>query len=150
MKMSGAIADPVHSQIHPFILKAWYNLHDSLSVVSLPARYDFKWLKNQAAELCRIHFYSANVDELHAQDLSMASAVIQQRDCQCNLPVFGFRTRKMLNTQTAVVFGMVYDFLPFMILPIYNSMARIKNDVIERKKTLVQVTPSFYSRSSFR
>ena len=43
----------------------------------------------------------------------------------------GFGTVKMLNTQTAVVFGMVYDFLPFMILPIYNSMARIKNDVIE-------------------
>mgnify|MGYP002232472721 FL=1 len=66
----------------------------------------------------------------------MASAVIQQRNCQCNLPVFGFGTVKMLNTQTAVVFGMVYDFLPFMILPIYNSMARIKNDVIEAAKDL--------------
>ena len=49
---------------------------------------------------------------------------------------FGFGTVKMLNTQTAVVFGMVYDFLPFMILPIYNSMARIKNDVIEAAKDL--------------
>ena len=27
--------------------------------------------------------------------------------------------------------GMVYDFLPFMLLPIYNSMTRIKNDWIE-------------------
>ena len=44
--------------------------------------------------LCRIHFYSANVDELHAQDLSMASAVIQQRNCQCNLPVFWIWHRK--------------------------------------------------------
>lgn len=42
----------------------------------------------------------------------------------------------MLNTPTAVVFGMVYDFLPFMILPIYNSMARIKPDVIEAAKDL--------------
>ena len=49
---------------------------------------------------------------------------------------FGFGTVKMLNTQPAVVFGMVYDFLPFMILPIYNSMARIKNDVIEAAKDL--------------
>ena len=49
---------------------------------------------------------------------------------------FGFGTVKMLNTQTAVVFGMVYDFLPFMILPIYNSMARIKKDVIEAAKDL--------------
>ena len=34
------------------------------------------------------------------------------------------------------VIGMVYDFLPFMILPIYNSIARIKPDVIEAAKDL--------------
>ena len=50
--------------------------------------------------------------------------------------LFGFGPIKMLNTPTAVVFGMVYDFLPFMILPIYNSMARIKPDVIEAAKDL--------------
>lgn len=50
--------------------------------------------------------------------------------------LLGFGTIKMLNTPTAVVFGMVYDFLPFMILPIYNSMARIKPDVIEAAKDL--------------
>lgn len=43
---------------------------------------------------------------------------------------------KLLNTQFAVVFGMVYDFLPFMILPIYNSMARINKDVIEAARDL--------------
>lgn len=48
----------------------------------------------------------------------------------------GIGRMKMLNTPTAVVFGMVYDFLPFMILPIYNSMARIKSDVIEAAKDL--------------
>ena len=50
--------------------------------------------------------------------------------------LFGFGPVKMLNTPTAVVFGMVYDFLPFMILPIYNSIARIKPDVIEAAKDL--------------
>lgn len=43
---------------------------------------------------------------------------------------------KMLNTPTAVVFGMVYDFLPFMILPIYNSTVRINKDVIEAARDL--------------
>ena len=43
---------------------------------------------------------------------------------------------KMLNTPTVVVFGMVYDFLPFMILPIYNSMVRINKDVIEAARDL--------------
>lgn len=42
----------------------------------------------------------------------------------------------ILNTPTAVVFGMVYDFLPFMILPIYNSMARIRKDIIEAAQDL--------------
>ncbi|MFP3154456.1 ABC transporter permease [Lachnospiraceae bacterium ZAX-1] len=47
------------------------------------------------------------------------------------LGFFGIPSLQILNTPTAVVFGMVYDFLPFMILPIYNSMARISQDIIE-------------------
>ena len=43
----------------------------------------------------------------------------------------GLEPVTILNTPAAVVFGMVYDYLPFMILPIYNSMARIKKDYIE-------------------
>ncbi len=42
----------------------------------------------------------------------------------------------ILNTPTAVVFGMVYDFLPYMILPIYNSMARIRKDIVEAAQDL--------------
>ena len=42
----------------------------------------------------------------------------------------------ILNTPAAVVFGMVYDFLPFMILPIYNAMSRIRKDVIEAAQDL--------------
>jgi len=43
----------------------------------------------------------------------------------------GLEPVTILNTPAAVVFGMVYDYLPFMMLPIYNSMARIKKDYIE-------------------
>ena len=38
---------------------------------------------------------------------------------------FGLSRINIINTPTAVVLGMVYDFLPFMLLPIYNSMTRI-------------------------
>lgn len=48
----------------------------------------------------------------------------------------GLKTIDIINTPTAVVFGMVYDFLPFMILPIYNSMSRIRNDYIEAARDL--------------
>lgn len=49
------------------------------------------------------------------------------------LGLSGFR---LLNTPSAVVFGMVYDFLPFMILPIYNAMSRIGNDVVDAARDL--------------
>lgn len=42
----------------------------------------------------------------------------------------------LMNTPTAVVFGLVYDYLPFMILPIYNSYVRIRGDIIEAAKDL--------------
>lgn len=37
----------------------------------------------------------------------------------------------IINTPAAVILGMVYDFFPFMLLPIYNSMSRIRKDWIE-------------------
>lgn len=52
------------------------------------------------------------------------------------LGTLGLESINILNTPTAVVFGMVYEYLPFMILPIYNSMARIKKDYIEAAKDL--------------
>ena len=47
------------------------------------------------------------------------------------LTTLGLPGFNIMNTSGAVVLGMVYDFLPFMLLPIYNSMTRTKNDWIE-------------------
>lgn len=43
---------------------------------------------------------------------------------------------KMLNTQGAVVLGMVYDYLPYMILPLYSVMVKIDKSVIEAASDL--------------
>ena len=42
----------------------------------------------------------------------------------------------LINTSGAVVLGMVYNFLPFMILPLYSVMAKIDNSVIEAAQDL--------------
>ncbi len=44
---------------------------------------------------------------------------------------FGWGPLNLLYTPTAVVIGLVYAYLPFMILPIYTSAERLPNDVIE-------------------
>ena len=63
------------------------------------------------------------------------------------LGYMGLGPFKMLNTQGAVVLGMVYDYIPYMILPIYTVMAKIDKRVLEAAhdlgcnnfKTLIKV-----------
>lgn len=43
---------------------------------------------------------------------------------------------KLLNTQGAVVLGMVYNYLPYMILPLYNAVSKIDTSVIEAAQDL--------------
>lgn len=42
----------------------------------------------------------------------------------------------IVNTETAIILGMVYDFLPFMILPLYNSLMKIKDDTLNGARDL--------------
>ena len=43
---------------------------------------------------------------------------------------------EMINTQGAVVLGMVYNYLPFMILPLYSVMTKIDSRTIEAAQDL--------------
>lgn len=42
----------------------------------------------------------------------------------------------IINTPWAIILGMVYNFLPFMILPIYNVLAKIDDNTINAAKDL--------------
>ena len=43
----------------------------------------------------------------------------------CNFPEL-----RLINTPIAVIIVMLYDFLPFMIIPIYNAMTKIDKNII--------------------
>lgn len=42
----------------------------------------------------------------------------------------------IINTPAAIILGMVYNFLPFMILPIYNVLSKIDDNTINAAKDL--------------
>ena len=50
--------------------------------------------------------------------------------------LFGLGPFNMINTSGAVVLGMVYNYLPFMILPIYTAMTKIDDSIIEAAQDL--------------
>lgn len=52
------------------------------------------------------------------------------------LGLFGIPPQKLLNTQGAIVLGMVYNYLPYMILPLYTVLEKIDKSVIEAAQDL--------------
>lgn len=52
------------------------------------------------------------------------------------LGLLGLEPIKMLNTEGAVVLGMVYNYLPYMILPLYSVMVKIDKSVLEAASDL--------------
>ena len=43
---------------------------------------------------------------------------------------------QLINTPYAIILGMVYNFLPFMVLPLYNVLSKIDKDVISAARDL--------------
>ena len=52
------------------------------------------------------------------------------------LGLFGVGPLNMINTQGAVVLGMVYNYLPYMILPLYTIMVKIDDSLVEAAQDL--------------
>lgn len=52
------------------------------------------------------------------------------------LSALGLGTVHMIGTKGAVILGMVYDFLPYMVLPIYTVMSKIDPKLLEAARDL--------------
>ena len=52
------------------------------------------------------------------------------------LKTLGLPGINIINTSGAIILGMVYNFLPFMVLPIYNSLSKIDKNVINAARDL--------------
>lgn len=48
----------------------------------------------------------------------------------------GLKPLQLINTPGAVIMGMVYDFIPYMILPIYSVMSKIDKSLLEAAEDL--------------
>lgn len=50
--------------------------------------------------------------------------------------LIGLGPFEMINTRGAVILGMVYNFLPYMVIPLYSVMTKIDKSVIEAAQDL--------------
>jgi spermidine/putrescine transport system permease protein len=65
------------------------------------------------------------------------------------LTAVGLPALNIINTPTAVVIGMIYNFLPFMILPIYSVIVKIDRSLIEAAQDLGAGSFSVFRRVIF-
>lgn len=52
------------------------------------------------------------------------------------LTAIGLKPLEIANSGMSIMIGVVYDYLPFMTLPIYNAISEIDEDIIEAAKDL--------------
>jgi len=62
------------------------------------------------------------------------------------LAFLGLPALRIINTQGAVVLGMVYNFLPFMILPIYSVIVKIDRSLFEAAQDLGAAPASVFRK----
>ena len=65
------------------------------------------------------------------QTLLEKTGVINSILSLLNLP-----SLNIINTPYAIILGMVYNFLPFMILPLYNALSKIDGNIINAARDL--------------
>ena len=63
--------------------------------------------------------------------------------------LFGLGPFQMIDTQGAIVLGMVYNFLPYMILPIFSVISKIDPKVIEAAQDLGADSVTVFRRVTF-
>ena len=52
------------------------------------------------------------------------------------LSTLGISTVHIIGTEAAVIIGMVYDYFPYMVLPIYSILAKLDNRLLEAARDL--------------
>lgn len=65
------------------------------------------------------------------------------------LGTLGLPQLNILYTDSAVVLGMVYNFLPFMVLPIFSVMSKIDTNLIEAAEDLGSNSFTIFRRITF-
>lgn len=69
---------------------------------------------------------------------TMAWQTIFEHDGILNqvLRIFSLPDLTLINTPTAVVIGMIYNYLPYMVLPLYVTLSKIDKSIFEAAKDL--------------
>ncbi len=136
MENLASIADPVHYKA--FLNSVVMALGSTVIclLIAYPLAYILSQHKGKRADIVIMLFILPMWINFLLRVLAMQMILSNTGIINAVLDFFGLPAWRIMYTKGAVLIGMVYDYLPFMILPIYNVMSKIDKDVIEAAEDL--------------
>ena len=116
----------------------WYSVIATVItlVVAYPFAYTVCRLRPLSRKLCNMFVTLPMWINLLIKTYCLTSLMEQNGLINQALTAVGFGRLSLLNNTGAVIFGMVYNYLPYMILPIYNAMSKIDPSLLEAAEDL--------------
>ena len=129
-------------EVRTYLLIFWRSL--KLAVIStaicLLLGYPFAYLLSQASSKTQSVLITLIMIPMWMNFLIRTYAwmtILQDTGILNNfLSLLGLRRVQIIGTETAVVIGMVYDYFPYMILPLYSVMAKMDIKLFEAARDL--------------
>lgn len=135
-------ADGTETEVHTYLLIFWRSFKLALvsTVICLVLGYPLAYIMSKMSERAQSTAMTLVMIPMWMNFLIRTYAwmtILQDTGLINNLfTAIGLRTVKIIGTEGAVVVGMVYDYLPYMILPIYSVMAKMDNSLLDAARDL--------------
>lgn len=131
-----AIADPIHLKaLGESLLIALGSTLISL-VVAYPLAYILSKLKGGKSGIIIMMFILPMWINFMLRVLAIQMILSNNGLLNALLGFLHLPLQHIMYSKTAILIGMTYDYLPFMILPVYNAMCKIDRDLLDAASDL--------------
>lgn len=131
-----AILDPIHYRaLGQSLLIAFGSTMISL-VIAYPLAYILSRMNGSKSGIIIMMFILPMWINFMLRILALQMLLANTGIINTVLNFFGLPSQHILYSRGAILIGMTYDYLPFMILPIYNAMCKIEKDLIDAASDL--------------
>lgn len=131
-----SIASPVH--LKALLLSVKLSVISTLIcfVLSLPLSMVIRGLKMNSSGFIIFIFILPMWMNFLLRTIAWQSLLEKTGIINTMLHAIGLPGQNLINTEGAIILGMVYNYLPFMVLPMYNSLIKIEQDTFDAAKDL--------------
>ena len=129
-------------EVRTYLLIFWRSLKLAVisTVICLLLGYPFAYMLSQASPRTQSILITLIMIPMWMNFLIRTYAwmtILQDTGILNNfLDLIGLRRIQIIGTESAVVIGMVYDYFPYMILPLYSVMAKMDTKLFEAARDL--------------